>query len=68
MKKSKKLLIGSLISAALIIAVTFGLTYAYLTDHEVKDNIITIGNVDLEIVETDFDTSTSTEHYLVAQL
>ena len=67
MKKSKKLLIGSLISAALIIAVTFGLTYAYLTDHEVKDNIITIGNVDLEIVETDFDTSTSTEHYLVAQ-
>ena len=43
----------------IIIAVilTFNLTLSYLTDYEVKNNIVTIGKVAIELDEGDFEDS-----------
>ena len=59
MKKRNTLVIGSLIAAAVIIALTYGLTFSYLTDRDARDNIITIGEVDLTIVEDGYTDSRS---------
>ena len=57
MKKRKTIILGSVIASIVIIALTYGLTYAYLIDRDDKDNIITVGNVNLGIVETGYEDS-----------
>lgn len=54
MKKQRLFTVLASASAALLLMV--GLTSSYLTDVEVKDNIITIGKVDIELDEGGFDT------------
>ena len=51
MKKSKKLLIGAAISALVVAAVSVALTYSYLVDVDGRNNVITIGNISLNIDE-----------------
>ena len=50
-KKIKIILATAAVFAAIAVLLTFKMSLAYLTDAERKDNIITIGNVDLELSE-----------------
>ena len=48
-KKSKIIIIGSLALSLIIALFAFGATVSYLTDYERKDNVVTIGDVKIEI-------------------
>ena len=52
MKKAKKILVLAL-SACLLVAVTIGATVAYLTAEDEVVNTFTVGNVQIELNETD---------------
>ena len=57
MKVNKKIVTITLCAAAAIALIGLGLTVGYLTDFETKENIVTIGDVDLEISEGSFEPS-----------
>ncbi len=68
-KKSKKVLkvVTGVTSLALVGAISFGLTYAFLTTTtNEKDNVFTAGNVDIDVVEPNFAT-TGTKTYAPGQ-
>ncbi len=50
MKKLKKILLP-LVTAILVIAISIGATLAYLTDVDSETNVMTIGKVDIELLE-----------------
>ena len=50
MKKLKKILLP-LATAILVIAISIGATLAYLTDEEAAENVMTIGKVDIDLLE-----------------
>lgn len=61
-KKSKKVLkvVTGVTSLALVGAISFGLTYAFLTaTTNEKDNVFTAGNVDIDVVEPKYDLAAS---------
>ncbi len=58
-KKDKKKFIAMLVASVSIMSfLTFKTTVSILKDYERQDNVITIGNVDLEIEESHFPTAT----------
>lgn len=64
-KKSKKVLkvVTGVTSLALVGAISFGLTYAYLTaTTNQKDNVFTAGNVDISVVEPTFSEEGTTKY------
>lgn len=56
----KKLVTGALLCAFGAVAVTGG-TLAYFTDTDAKDNTFTVGNVDIELTEPNWEKSGKTE-------
>lgn len=56
MKKRILLIVLAALSAGVLFMI--GMTSAYFTDVEVKENVITIGKVSIELVESPFDPST----------
>ena len=58
MKKLKKLLLP-LITALLVIAISIGATLAYLMDEATADNVMTVGKIDIDLLEYErIDTET----------
>lgn len=57
MKKHKKILLAAVGLLTVMVLVSLGLTMSFLTDVEVADNIITIGNVNLKLDEGAFEDS-----------
>uniref|UniRef100_UPI004057A710 SipW-dependent-type signal peptide-containing protein n=1 Tax=Acetatifactor sp. TaxID=1872090 RepID=UPI004057A710 len=53
---NKKKLLGLVVSLALVGAVGIGATLAYFTDREAEVNVITMGHVDVDLDEPNFDT------------
>ena len=58
-KKSKIIIIGSLALSLIIALFAFGATVSYLTDYERKDNVVTIGDVKIEIDEGKYEDSST---------
>lgn len=58
-KKSKIILVGSLALSLIISLFAFSATISYLADYERKDNIITIGDVKIEIDEGKYEDSST---------
>ena len=52
--KTKIILAAAAVFTAIAVLLTFRFSLAYLTDYERADNVITIGNVNLELSEGEF--------------
>ena len=51
LKSKKSRFLAAVVSMALVATVAVGATFAYLTDHDSKDNVFTFGNVTGEVSE-----------------
>lgn len=58
MKKRKVILAAAVVCAAVMLFVSFGVTLSFLLDQENATNVVSIGNVQLEVSEGNFTTST----------
>ena len=50
---NKKKILIALTAAALLVTLTIGGTLAYFTDSDERENVVTMGNVDIVLKETD---------------